>query len=214
MMQAAELWIVAGPNGAGKTTLVNRGALANLLSNALMLNADDRTLDKLRKLGYRGFEDVPSSILEAAFISAATEVEAELPHQLQLGHKVCVETVLSTDKYKQVVEDVRIGCGFVGLIYVGIRSPEILYSRIASRVLRGGHDVPKDRVAIRWKRSIELIPWFVAHADSIWIYNNTDANEFVPPTLIAEGCRGKVKIYDRDAIPEITNALSHIQTEG
>ena len=214
MIQSAELWIVAGPNGAGKTTLVSRGPLAMLLENALMLNADDLTLEKLRKLGYHGFEDVPASVLEATFISAAIEVEVELPQQLQLGHKVCVETVLSTDKYKPVVEFVRAGDGFVGLIYVGIRSPEILISRIASRVLRGGHDVPKDRIAARWKRSIELLPWFVAHADSIWIYDNTDANESVPPILIAEGTHGKVTFHDRNASPEITDGLSHIQMEG
>lgn len=210
MFDSAELWIVAGPNGAGKTTLVQWGPLAGLLNNALMLNADDRTLEKLRKLGYHGFEDAPESILEASFITAANEVEAELPNQLQLGHKVCVETVLSTEKYKSVVKTVHAGGGFVGLIYVGIRTPDLLVSRIAARVRRGGHGVPVDRLAARWKRSIELLPWFVAHADGIWVFDNSDSTESKPPALIAQGTLGKVTFHDRDAIPEITAALSHL----
>lgn len=213
MIDSAELWIVAGPNGAGKTTLVKEGPLAGLLNNALMLNADDRTLEKLRKLGYHGFEDAPGSVLEASFISAANEVEVELPHQLQLGHKVCVETVLSTEKYKPIVEEVCTGGGFVGLIYVGIRSPEVLISRIAARVRRGGHDVPLDRLATRWKRSIELLPWFVARADTVWVFDNTDSTESKPPVLIAQGSLGKVVIHNRQAIPEITNALAHLETK-
>ena len=213
MMESAELWIVAGPNGAGKSTLVNRAPFVEMLGNAQLLNADDRTLEKLRKLGYGGFEEAPNSILEATFVSAAQEVEAELPSQLELGHKVCVETVLSTEKYKPVVEMVRAGGGFVGLIYVGIRSPDLLAARIAARVNRGGHDVPLDRLAPRWKRSIELLPWFVTHADVVWVYDNSNASESVPPVLLALGIRGKVKILNRDAIPEITNALAHLEAK-
>lgn len=211
MMSSAELWIVAGPNGSGKTTLVKWGPLSGLLSNALILNADDRTLEKLRKLGYHGFDDAPAPVLEASFVSAANEVEAELPHQLELGHKVCVETVLSTEKYKPVVEAVRAGGGFVGLIYVGIRSPELLGPRIAARVRRGGHDVPANRLAARWSRSIELLPWFVARADVAWVFDNSDSTESQPPALIARGTRGKVIVQDRNAIPEITSALSCLQ---
>lgn len=213
MLESAELWIVAGPNGAGKSTLVNRGPLVGLLENAQFLNADDRTLEKLHKLGYSGFEEAPSSVLEATFVSAAKEVEAELPSQLELGHKVCVETVLSTEKYKPVVEMVRAGGGFVGLIYVGIRSPELLVARIAARVRRGGHDVPIDRLAPRWKRSIELLPWFAAHSDVCWIYDNTETSESVPPLLIARGTRGRVTFSNRNAIPEITNALAHLEAK-
>lgn len=213
MMDSAELWIVAGPNGAGKSTLVNRAPLVEMLGNAQLLNADDRTLEKLRKLGYGGFEEAPSSILEATFVSAAKEVEAELPSQLQLGHKVCVETVLSTERYKPVVEAVRAGGGFVGLIYVGIRSPDLLAARIAARVRRGGHDVPHDRLAPRWKRSIELLPWFVAHSDVCWVYDNTDTSECVPPLLIAQGTCGEMTIHDRNAIPEITAALAALEVK-
>lgn len=138
MIELAELWIVAGPNGAEKSTLVNQGPLVELLENAQFLNADDRTVEKLRKLGYGGFEDTPNSILEATFASAAKEVEAELPSQLQLGHKVCVETILSTESTSRSSRWFEPGGGFVGLIYVGIRSPDLLVARIAARVRRGG----------------------------------------------------------------------------
>lgn len=96
MSQRPELWIVAGPNGAGKTTLTQRHPLSELLEGTIQLNADDNTLAELWKQGFRGFADAPAKALQEAFVNAANEVTEELQQHLRLGHKVCVETVLST----------------------------------------------------------------------------------------------------------------------
>ncbi|MFM9964739.1 MAG: zeta toxin family protein [Planctomycetaceae bacterium] len=143
MSPRPELWIVAGPNGAGKTTLTQRRPLSELLEGTIQLNADDKTLAELWKQGFRGFADAPAKALQEAFVNAANEVTEELQQHLRLGHKVCVETVLSTEKYKSIVTDVRQAGGFFGLIYVGLKSPNLSAGRIQTRVALGGHDVPR-----------------------------------------------------------------------
>ena len=177
------------------------------------MNADDKTLAELWKRGYQGFADAPPDMLQKVFINAANEVTEELQEHLRLGHRVCVETVLSTDKYKSIVTDVRQAGGFVGLIYVGLRSPDLSARRIETRVVLGGHDVPKDRLSARWHRSIQLLPWFVAQSDRCWILDNTNSDPERSAILIAEGTHGIVTFHDRHAIPEITNALAHLETK-
>lgn len=133
MTQRARLWIVAGPNGAGKTTLTQRRPISELFADSILLNADDKTLAELWKRGYHGFADASQDVLQEVFINAANEVTEELQEHLRLGHKVCVETVLSTDKYKSIVTEVRAAGGFIGLIYVGLRSSALSAQRIETR---------------------------------------------------------------------------------
>jgi predicted ABC-type ATPase len=61
----------------------------------------------------------------------------------------------------------------IRLIYVILRSPELSMKRIQMRVAKGGHDVPADRVAKRWKRSLEQFPWFLDQADWALIFDNS-----------------------------------------
>lgn len=213
MSQRPQLWIVAGPNGAGKTTLTQRRPLSDLLEGTIQLNADDKTLAELWRRGFRGFADAPPEILQQVFINAANEVTDELQEHLRQGHKVCVETVLSTEKYKSIVTDVRQAGGFVGLIYVGLKSPNLSAGRIQTRVALGGHDVPTDRLTTRWQRSIQLLPWFVAQSHRCWILDNTNSDLDRSAVLIAEGTHGIVTFHDRDAIPEITAVLAPLSTE-
>ncbi len=178
------------------------------------MNADDKTLAELWKRGYHGFADTPPEVLQEVFINAANEVTEELQEHLRVGRKVCVETVLSTDKYKSIVTEVRQAGGFVGLIYVGLQSPVLSARRIETRVGLGGHDVPQDRLNARWHRSIQFLPWFVAQSDRCWILDNTNSDPERSAVLIAEGTHGIVTFHDRDAIPEITAALSSLSTES
>jgi predicted ABC-type ATPase len=46
--------------------------------------------------------------------------------------------------------------------------------RIKTRVAKGGHDVPPDKVAARRKRSIAQMAWFYRMADRAWLFDNSD----------------------------------------
>jgi hypothetical protein len=77
-----KLWIVAGPNGAGKTTCAQKAPLSQLITGVPFLNPDDRTREKLLKLGYAGFHDVPATELTRLFLEAAGEVESDTAPEL------------------------------------------------------------------------------------------------------------------------------------
>jgi len=132
-MPRAEFWIVAGPNGAGKTTVVQVHPIALLLPHVRFLNPDDIALELLTQQGWKRFADAPNSALQNAFLEAANLVEAELRARLSRGEAVGVETVLSSDKYRALVNVVLEQGGFVGLIYVALATPELACARVARR---------------------------------------------------------------------------------
>lgn len=105
-MSSPTLWIVAGPNGAGKTTSTQREPIASLLTGVRFLNPDDLSREKLLRQGFSGFADAADDIRRTAFLESADEVFAELIRAVAVGEAVGVETVLSTDKYRAVVESV------------------------------------------------------------------------------------------------------------
>src|SRR5439155_4250812 len=102
--------------------------------------------------------------------------------------------------------------GHFAMIYVGLNSPQLSAERIAKRVRHGGHDVPADRISARWTRSIELLPWFAERANELFVFDNSssDRNRHV---LIATGDEGRITFHNRDAIPEITAALSQLEAK-
>jgi len=128
---------------------------------------------------------------------------------LAAGEAVAVETVLSTDKYRPVIEDLRRDGSIFNLIYVGLRSWELSSQRVAKRVSEGGHPVPEEKLAGRWQRSLEQLPWFASRADHFYIYDNSDSDPSREPALLArEGAsRGSLRILNREANPAIANAL-------
>jgi predicted ABC-type ATPase len=119
-MSHPELWIVAGPNGAGKTTCVQREPISAILPNIPFLNPDDKTLQKLKTHGYSGFRDTPLDLQTRLFFESADEVHAELERAIAAHRPVGVETVLSSNKYRSLVEAVNAANGFVRLIKLPI----------------------------------------------------------------------------------------------
>ena len=206
-MAAPEFWLIAGPNGAGKTTAISHSSIRVEVQHVRFLNADDRTLAKLREEGWSSFSDAPFTRLEEVFVAAAEEVFEELTQSLAVGEPIGTETVLSTLKYQPIVERVLAAAGFFGLLYIGLRSPELSAQRIAHRVSGGGHDVPAEKLAARWRRSIRNLGWFARRADRVFVFDNSDATLEEPPLLIAEGGGGALEIFAPDAIPAITESL-------
>jgi predicted ABC-type ATPase len=207
-MKVPEFWIVAGPNGAGKTTCVQKEPISHLLPDVTFLNPDDRTLAKLRTVGYQGFADAPTPIQTLSFIESADEVFAELMVAIAQRAPVGVETVLSSAKYCDLVESVTGDGGFVGLIYVALSSPTIAQERVAARVKRGGHGIPDDKIAARWKRSLEYLSWFAPRVSAFWIIDNSDSISVNAPILLASGKFGVVDHFEDATFPEMKVALS------
>ena len=120
-------------------------------------------------------------------------------------------SVLSTDKYRQSVEAVRQSGGFVGLIYVALSAPELACQRVAARVRHGGHDVPSDKIAARWERSLDNLAWFASHATAFWVFDNSNSDPNRPPLLAASGRFGKLDFLAEDTFPRLRSAVSTIK---
>jgi predicted ABC-type ATPase len=175
------------------------------------LNADELTRELLRQKGFHGYAAAPPEILQQANLEAAEKVFAEVRLLLDNREAVAVETVLSTDKYRPAIEKLRRDGGIFNLIYVGLRSPELSRQRVAIRVAKGGHPVPEEKLAGRWRRSLEHLPWFASRADHFFIFDNSDSDPEHKPVLVArEGIAPKrLHLIDREANPALVETLLH-----
>lgn len=68
------------------------------------------------------------------------------------------------------------------LYYVCVDSADICVRRVRQRVLRGGHDVPAEKIRARYARSLELLPKALALSYRAYLFDNSAEK----PRLIAE----------------------------
>ena len=160
------LWIVAGPNGSGKSSTYDRSDVDEFGGSVWIINPDLLT-DRLR--------DAEQLDRERANLAAVTRIEAWLDASIDVHQTIGVETVLSTPKYRRLVDKAKRHGFEVRLIYVFVRSAELQLERIRLRVAKGGHDVPETKVRERRERSFDQLGWFLAQADAAWIFDNSGA---------------------------------------
>lgn len=156
-MTAPLLVMVAGPNGSGKTTLIETlRASPEIILPPLYINADD--------LGRRDGLD-PRTAQKLA--------EAKRLQAIAGGRSFLYETVMShPGKIAELQAAAHAGYA-ITVIFVATDNPEINVRRVALRVAVGGHDVPRDRIRARHRRSIALAPSALAFAAQAYVYDNT-----------------------------------------
>lgn len=187
------LWIVAGPNGSGKSTVYGRNDLVGFDGSVWIINPDLLTVR---------LQETESLPLLVANLAAVQRIEAWLDASIRVHQTIGVETVLSSSKYRRLVEMARSHDFEVHLIYVFVYSVEEQLNRIRHRVAKGGHDVPPDKVRLRRTRSFEQLEWFFYQSDRAWVYDDSGAEL----ELVAQKGDGKVRVKS-DAIPELLKAL-------
>ncbi|NOT72064.1 MAG: hypothetical protein HOP09_12550 [Hyphomicrobium sp.] len=168
------MWIIAGPNSAGKSTFTND--LLASTSGLKKLNADERT---------RGLRTAnPKVLLRALNLRAAREIDAEVAASIEAGESFLVETVLSSDTYRDDVRAAKHKGFKISLVYESLHPPELSPDRVATRVAKGGHDADRQTAIDRHARSHVQLASFAARADVPAVYDNS-RNDAVP-RLIAE----------------------------
>jgi len=146
--------------------------------------------------------DFESLELLAANLASVQRIEAWLYASLDAHQTIGVETVLSTPKYRALVEHAR-GHGFsINLIYVFLDTVELNIERVQLRVDKGGHAVPEDRIRSRRTRSFEQFAWFFTEADRVDVYDNSGAS----PQLVMTKRDESIMVYD-DLPSEIVDAV-------
>ena len=88
---------------------------------------------------------------------------------------------------------------FVRLFFVCTASPAINASRIARRVMEGGHDVPITKVISRYQKSIANCAIVSRFVDRTYVYDNSiDGSE---AQLLFRMTAGEIKKQYTDNIP-------------
>ena len=191
--------IVAGPNGSGKSSAYQDTNIEAFGRSVWIINPD------LLAARIRAVEGLD---LTNANLAAVRRIEAWLETSIEAHQTVGVETVLSTPKYRRLVQKAK-KLGFeVRLIYVLLDSPHRNVERVRLRVKKGGHSVPKDKIIERYARSLEQLPWFLDQADQAWLFDNSGAN----PRLMGEKHAGVVTL-DEDALPAFVTAVDEIRSD-
>jgi predicted ABC-type ATPase len=193
-----KFWIVAGPNGSGKSTIYTGANIKDFNRSIWIINPDLLTAR---------IQAVESTSLRKANLEAVRRIYAWLEASIEAHQTVGVETVLSTDKYRNLVLAAK-GRGFeVRLIYVILKSADLNVERVKIRVAEGGHSVPQRKIIERRERSLLQLPWFLEHADAAWLYDNSRSK----PRLIGTKIKGDIAL-DSAALPEIRNAVERVGT--
>lgn len=187
------LWIIAGANGSGKTTAYNRLTIEALRGSIWIINPDE--------LASR-ISTAETLPLAEANLESVKRIEKWLYSSIDAYQTVGVETVLSTDKYRNLVARAKARGFKRHLIYVYLRTAELNVERVAIRVAKGGHDVPKDKIIDRRRRSLEQLGWFFSQANAASIFDNSGAS----PVLVVEKKAGRIAVHG-ELLPEIAAAI-------
>jgi predicted ABC-type ATPase len=186
------LWIVAGPNGSGKSSFYNRTDIEGWGGSVWIINPDLLTERIFEREGV---------LLDEANLTAVERIERWLNESIDVYQTIGVETVLSSPKYRPLVERARQRGFEIRIIYIVLKSVELQAERIGIRVSEGGHDVPMGKVASRRRRSFEQLAWFIERADACYIYDNsTGEPEFLAGKVLASMLRFNPLPSDMQAI--------------
>ncbi len=154
-----QLVLLAGPNGAGKSTFYDV-----FLSDSPLpfLNADSFAAET----GIDSFE-------------SARILDATRDWMIEDGYGFITETVFS-DPHGYKVDMLRraVSAGFdVTLIYIGVMSMELLERRVEQRIARGGHDVPRERIASRFERSLANLQLAISIVPTVQLFDNSSVEK-------------------------------------
>ncbi|MBR1466479.1 MAG: zeta toxin family protein [Bacteroidaceae bacterium] len=180
------LIVIAGPNGSGKTTITTKILQHEWMENAIYINPDQIAKDK-----YGDWNSIEAIMQSVKFCEQLRE------ECLQQRKSLIFETVLSADDKIDYIRRAHDAGFFIRIFFVSTNHPSINASRIARRVMKGGHDVPISKVISRYFKSILNCRRVSMIADRTYIYDNSIDNQ--EARLIFRMVDGKVfKRYVND----------------
>lgn len=147
---------LAGPNGAGKTTFYE----AHLKASGLrFLNADILA----GELGIDAYQAA----------EAAARLRQEFVSQ---GEGFVFETVFSDpvgDKLAFLKQTAQQGYTVV-MCFIGLADSDCSEERVAMRVSQGGHDVPTEKLAARFPRTMTNLKQAIRELPGVFVFDNDD----------------------------------------
>ncbi len=183
MLNKPKLIVIAGPNGSGKTSVTTQILKHEWVEACVYINPDNIAQERF------GDWNSPEAVLKAA--QFATE---QRENCLKNGESFIFETVFSAIDKVDFLQKAKEAGFFIRLFFVGTNHPSINASRIARRVMEGGHDVPISKIIHRYYKSINNACLVTPFVDRIYVYDNS--LEYTPATLLFRANNGVLeKVY-------------------
>lgn len=171
------LLIFAGPNGSGKSSAINMAFQQGLYIPSLYINADIIKAEN----NYTDLE-------------AAQEADRLRQKAINNQQSFITETVMSTPNKINLMRQAKANGYEVHLVYVTTQDPIININRVKDRYIKGGHDVPEDKIISRHAKAMQILDEALNVADIAKVYNNS----FESPVLLLEKNRSKeIIIYNK-----------------
>lgn len=155
-LKKPEIVVFAGPNGSGKSTF----------TELLKPPIDYINADEIKK-------NLKCSDMDAAILA-----EKQREDHLENMEEFCFETVMSTERNLNLLRRAKEKGYFIRCYYILTADPAINVYRVKSRVESGGHDVPQDKIIIRYERALSLVKDVVEVSDVCHIYDNSEETPF------------------------------------
>ena len=156
------LIVIAGPNGSGKTSVTSKILHHDWMENAVYINPDFVAQEQF------GDWNSPEAIRKAVIYCQEWREQC-----LAERKSLIFETVLSADDKIDFIERAKEAGFFVRLFFVCTESPTINASRIAQRVIKGGHDVPITKIVSRYQKSVLNCKYIATKVDRTYLYDNS-----------------------------------------
>ena len=119
------------------------------------------------------------------------------------GVSFTTETVLSHPSKLNLVKLAKDKGYRTYLYFIGTNSPLINIGRIKSRVFKGGHDVPEEKINSRYTKSIALLTSSIALFDRVYLFDNSSK----VIQLIASYENSKLEKIYQDNLPKWVDFL-------
>ncbi len=183
------LIVIAGPNGSGKTTITSQVLASEWLEDAVYINPDNVAQEKF------GDWNSPQAVREAAI-----HCERWREDCLANRESLIFETVMSAPDKIDFIRRAKNAGYFVRIFFIATTNPTINASRIARRVMKGGHDVPIPKIISRYIKSIANCAEIAPEIDRLYVYDNSREDEKALPLFrLRNGEIGKIYVEN---IPE------------
>ena len=174
------LWIVAGPNGVGKTTYAYRH-IKTVSGSVHFVNLDEIA---------RGLSPLDPEVARTAAARVALERTQAFIASRQ---SFTIETTLAGKTHLRTIKGAAKAGYEIRLLLFFVPTVEVCLTRVARRVIEGGHNVPEVDVRRRFTRSIANFPDYAKAVHNWTVLDNSDAKA----VAVAEGRKGCLAV-ERD----------------
>jgi predicted ABC-type ATPase len=180
------IYVVAGTNGAGKSSVIG-AAIAEL--GAEYFNPDDIA---------RSLRAADASLThQEANIEAWNQGKELLERAIASRLTYAFETTLGGNTIPGLLERALAAGIDVKMWYVALATADLHIARVQARVLRGGHDIPPEKIRERYDRSRENLVRLLPSLTELKVFDNSAEGDPLTgpgpmPLLVLHTARGRI----------------------